>query len=257
MYLFFSDIDGTILDHDTYSFEHSMAGIRALRARHIPLVLVSSKTCHEMQRIHDELLIDAPFIFENGGGIRWHDGTVERIGMKVSGLYAMKEALEAAAGITVRFITDMDISEIVALTGLSHERAALARQRTASLPFVLLSGTGINDDDMARINRILDGKGVAITKGGRFYHLLSKDTDKGNAVVKIINSFSKGENVRITSIGIGDSENDIPMLEAVDRPYVVKKKNGLAIKTGLHNVRETSGIGPAGFTEAVFSVLGT
>lgn len=256
MYLFFSDIDGTLLDHDTYSSELSMPGILALRERHIPLVLVSSKTFHEIQRLHDEWRLDAPFIFENGGGIRWQNGTVEWIGMKVSALYEMKEELEKAAGMQVRFITDMEIGEIVALTGLSHERAALARQRSTSLPFMLPGGMKIDADDMSRINRTFGQKGVAITKGGRFYHLLSKESDKGSAVLKIIHAFREGKDVMITSIGIGDSENDIPMLKSVDRPYVVKKKNGFAIRTGLDTIRETTGIGPAGFTEAVLSVLG-
>lgn len=256
MYLVFSDVDGTLLDHDTYSCELSMAGICALRERHIPLVLVSSKTCNEMQKIHDDLLIDAPYIFENGGGIRWQNGRIEWIGMKVSALYSMKDALEDAAGMAVRFITDMEIGEIVALTGLPRERAVFARQRTTSLPFVLPRGLRIEAEDMARINRILGGWGVAITKGGRFYHLISKDSDKGSAVLKIINAFREKQDGPITSIGIGDSENDIPMLKAVDQPFIVKKKTGSAIKTGLDNVRESAGIGPAGFTEVVLSVLG-
>lgn len=256
MYLFFSDIDGTLLDHDSYSYKLSVAGIRALVERSIPLVLVSSKTCREMQVLHDEWCLNAPYIFENGGGIRWQDGTVEWIGMNVPALYAMKGALEAAAGLKVRFITDMEIDEIVALTGLSRERAALARERTTALPFVLSPGIKIDADSMEQINRSLDDRGVAITKGGRFYHLLSKNTDKGSAVLKIINAYQKGQDSPIRSIGIGDSENDIPMLRAVDQPYIVKKKTGLAIRTGMDNVRETAGIGPAGFTEAVISVLG-
>jgi mannosyl-3-phosphoglycerate phosphatase len=255
MYLFFSDIDGTLLDHDTYSCEQSMPGIRALKELHIPLVLVSSKTYHEILRIHDELLLDAPFVFENGGGIRWQDGTVEWIGMKVSALYAKKNALEAAAELSVRFITDMEIGEIVALTGLPHDRAALARQRTTSLPFILPRGGTIESADMARINNILADSGVAITKGGRFFHLLAKDSDKGSAVRKIIQDYRNKQDGKIISVGIGDNENDIPMLRAVNQPFVVKKKTGSGINTGMDNVRVTAGIGPAGFTEAVLFVV--
>jgi mannosyl-3-phosphoglycerate phosphatase len=257
MYLFFTDIDGTLLDHDSYSYEMSRTGIESLRERLIPLVLVSSKTLPEMKKLHDELRLDAPFIFENGGGICWQGDTIEWIGMKARDLYGMKGALENAAGMTVRFITDMEAGEIAAVTGLSVERAELARQRTASLPFLVPAGRNIDAGDMERINRILGERGVAVTKGGRFYHLLSRDSDKGTAILKIVDRYRKGRDGMLITVGIGDSENDIPMLMAVDRPFIVKKKNGTAIQTGLKTVREMTGIGPAGFSEAVAAVLGT
>lgn len=257
MHLFFSDIDGTLLDHDSYSYESSREGIDALRKRHIPLVLVSSKTHPEMKRLHDELLLDAPFIFENGGGINWQDDTIEWFGMKVPDLYRMKEELETAAGMTIRFIIDMEAGEIAALTGLTPERAALARQRSVSLPFVIPAGMNIEAPDMDRINRVLHDRGVAITKGGRFFHLVAKNSDKGKAILRIVDHYRKSQAGPLITVGIGDSENDIPMLMAVDRPFIVKKKNGTAIKTGLPTVRETAGIGPAGFNEAVADVIGS
>jgi mannosyl-3-phosphoglycerate phosphatase len=256
MHLFFSDIDGTLLDHDTYSYESSRAGIDALKEHHIPLVLVSSKTHPEMKRLHDELLLDAPFIFENGGGINWQDDSIEWIGMKVPELYRMKEELATATGMTIRFIIDMEVGEITALTGLTPERAALARQRLVSLPFIIPAGMKIEAPDMARINRALHDRGVAITKGGRFYHLTAKNSDKGKAILKIVDYYRNRLAGPVITVGIGDSENDIPMLMVVERPYIVKKKNGTAIKTGLRTVRETAGIGPAGFTEAVADVIG-
>jgi mannosyl-3-phosphoglycerate phosphatase len=255
-YLFFTDIDGTLLDHDTYSYEMSRAGMDSLRERCIPLVMVSSKTLPEMRKLHDELRLDAPFIFENGGGICWQGNTIEWIGMNSRDLYRMKGALEKAAGMSVRFITDMEAGEIATLTGLSVERAEMAQQRQASLPFVISAGSTIDAAGIDRVNRILAERGVAITKGGRFYHLLSKGSDKGKAILKIVDHYRKRQEGPLITVGIGDSENDIPMLMAVDRPFIVKKKNGTGIQTGLQTVRETTGIGPAGFTEAVTAVLG-
>ena len=257
MYLFFTDVDGTLLDHDTYSYELSRAGIEALRERHDPLVLVSSKTLPEMKMLHDELRLDAPFIFENGGGIYWENDAIEWSGMMARDLHGMKEALEKAAGMTVRFITDMEAGEIAALTGLSKERAALARERSTSLPFIIPAGVTIDAGRMDRINGLLKERGAAVTKGGRFYHLLSRDTDKGKAVMKIADHYRENREGPVITVGIGDNENDISMFRIVDRPFIVRKKNGTAIKTGLASVRETAGIGPAGFSEAVAEVLGT
>ena len=80
---------------------------------------------------------------------------------------------------------------------------------------------------------------------------------KGNAVRVLVRWYSeilKGEN--FISAGIGDSENDIPMLEAVDIPFLVRKNDGNYIRTGINGIRVTRRIGPAGFTEAMKTVCG-
>ena len=40
----FTDLDGCLLDRETYSFEPAQAALRLIREKKIPLVLVSSKT---------------------------------------------------------------------------------------------------------------------------------------------------------------------------------------------------------------------
>src|SRR4030042_912037 len=153
-YLFFSDLDGTLLDHDTYSYEPGREAMAALRGKGFPLVLVSSKTCDEMKLIHNEMGLDAPFIFENGGGIYWPvgRGRIEYCGKDISALREEREALESAVGEPVRFITDITADEIVAMTGLSRERALLSQRRMTSLPFILPSGKSFRIDDLTRPN---------------------------------------------------------------------------------------------------------
>ncbi|HPR49405.1 MAG TPA: HAD hydrolase family protein, partial [Spirochaetota bacterium] len=71
MLIVLSDLDGTLLDHDTYSYDESLPGISMLREKRVPLVLVSSKTYDEMVLLHQELELEWPFVFENGGGIAY------------------------------------------------------------------------------------------------------------------------------------------------------------------------------------------
>jgi HAD superfamily hydrolase (TIGR01484 family) len=66
----FSDLDGTLLDHETYSFDAARPGLDALKSRGIPLILASSKTRAEMQDLAPQLGA-AGLIFENGGGLEW------------------------------------------------------------------------------------------------------------------------------------------------------------------------------------------
>ena len=49
-------------------------------------------------------------------------------------------------------------------------------------------------------------------------HLLSEDSDKGKAIDKLIN-FSNKTNIKI--IGLGDSPNDLPLLERANYRVVI------------------------------------
>ncbi|MCP4134420.1 MAG: HAD-IIB family hydrolase [bacterium] len=269
MKIFFSDLDGTLLDHTTYSYAEAEEGISLLKKNNIPLVLVSSKTRQEIEELSRELQLVSPFIFENGGGIAWPATEGEKaynysmmmydidiLGLK---LEELKQHLNLVADVMkskITTIVDMTIDELIVFTGLSQKKAELAQKRKASLPFILSEKKEIGIDELNKINTIVNKKGLSITKGGRFFHLSSKGSSKGAAIKKVVENYAKksGDGT-ITSIGIGDSENDIPMFLSVDIPFLVKKPGGTAIKTGLKSIRETRGIGPAGFTEAVKQII--
>ena len=64
-----TDLDGTLLDRATYSYEPAMPALELLRQEKIPLVFCSAKTRAEQEVYQTELGIYAPFIVENGGAI--------------------------------------------------------------------------------------------------------------------------------------------------------------------------------------------
>ena len=65
----FTDLDGSLLDGTTYSYEAATPALTALREQGIPLVLVSSKTRAEMEPLRQRLVHHDPFIVENGGAV--------------------------------------------------------------------------------------------------------------------------------------------------------------------------------------------
>ena len=67
----FTDLDGTLLDHETYRFDAALPALETLAARGVPLVLATSKTAAEIGPIRQALGRDVPAIVENGGGIDW------------------------------------------------------------------------------------------------------------------------------------------------------------------------------------------
>ncbi len=252
----FTDLDGTFLDHDTYSCRESMEGLRILKERDCPLVLVSSKTRVEMEALHRELELDSPFIFENGGGIAGRDGPGYRAEMQgnmdpaalSSGLRRLREL----TGGVIAPITEMATGELARRTGLTLEKAEMARKRETSVPFLLPGGAEIDIDD---INEKIAPDGFKITRGGRFYHLIALDVDKGKAVEKIRRRYESLYNCPIVTAGVGDALNDIPMLLSVDRPFIVRKKDGKYFRASINGVIVTDGAGPAGFTEAVRGLI--
>jgi len=67
--LVFTDLDGSLLNHDDYSFEEARPALDRLRKAKIPLIFVTSKTCREVEPLQNRLGLREPFIVENGGGI--------------------------------------------------------------------------------------------------------------------------------------------------------------------------------------------
>jgi mannosyl-3-phosphoglycerate phosphatase len=67
--LVFTDMDGTLLDHHTYSFEAAKPALSALESKSIPVIPTTSKTFAELQPLRERIGLDGPFIVENGAAI--------------------------------------------------------------------------------------------------------------------------------------------------------------------------------------------
>ncbi|MFT4614813.1 MAG: putative mannosyl-3-phosphoglycerate phosphatase (HAD superfamily), partial [Bacteroidia bacterium] len=76
--LIFTDLDGSLLDHYTYSFRSALPVLRQLERRLVPVVPVSSKTRAELEPLRHELANVGPFIVENGAAIFVPEGYFEQ-----------------------------------------------------------------------------------------------------------------------------------------------------------------------------------
>lgn len=80
----FTDLDGSLLNHEDYSFAEAMPALARISGNNIPLVFVTSKTRREVEILQREMGLREPFIVENGGGIYFPAGyrgwTIERAG---------------------------------------------------------------------------------------------------------------------------------------------------------------------------------
>ncbi len=67
--IIFTDLDGTFLNHDDYSYNDSLLGVRKVLSENIPLIFTTSKTKVEVETLHERLKINEPFIIENGAAL--------------------------------------------------------------------------------------------------------------------------------------------------------------------------------------------
>lgn len=248
-----SDLDGTLLDHHDYSWEKAKPGLRLLEERHIPLVLCSSKTAWEMIALRESLGNEAPFVVENGAAIYVPDGDDHRIlafGLARSEILAILERLRHEENVNYRGFNDMSVREIMNATGLDQATAANARRRDYTEPLLWL-GT---PESLERFRQRLGEAGLDTVAGGRFLHV-SAGCDKGRAVDWLRNHYRlhQGQDVRV--IALGDSENDVPMLESADLPVLVRSPVKPFPALDRDDVYRTRACGPAGWSEAIMTLL--
>jgi len=252
-FLFFTDVDGTLMDFNTYSLERSKEGISLLKTNGIPLVPVSSKTFEEMREIISDMGIHPAFAFENGCGIAYPsdktgDYRIEVHGPGTGGLLQLLPDVEKAGGFRAAAVTSLTPEEINRITGLGLKRSVMAKKRMASLPFLIDNNRVLSDADIMVINPKIKSLGIEVTKGARFNHLVPSGCGKGEAVRIISRFYYTGEN--LVTGACGDSFNDLPMLSSVHMAYIVRRPDRSFMFSGK-NVNVTEGVGPEGFTEAV------
>lgn len=261
----FTDLDACLLDEETYRYDDALPALRALAERSVPLVLCSSKTRAEMLPLALELPAKGPFIVENGGAIVVPSGHLARLagrrdpdGYRHVVLGTGREALvraladlAAATGARVRGFSAFSVADLASMTGLDAVSAERALQREYDEPFVLESGS---EDALARG---AVGRGLRVTKGGRFHHLLGP-VDKGRALRRLLALYA-AEGLRFSAVALGDSPNDLTMLQAADRPIVVPRPDGKphpALAAALLSAELAPEPGPPGWNRAVLAVLG-
>ena len=265
-YIIFTDLDATLLDHDSYSFEAAIPALNVIKEKEIPLILTSSKSLAEIAEVQNELGIQHPFIVENGGAIclpheyfKLEEGLPIVNGFRIKFLGpSYKEILQDLSEIkqktSFRFkgFNDISLEEIISLTNLTREKAKKAKTRLCSEPLIWDD----TEENFYEFKILLKEKELKLLKGGRFYHLMGY-TDKGNAVRELMILYkNKFPYVQFKTIGIGDSPNDIEMLREVNFPVLVQRPDGSYIDIPAEiEVILADGIGPKGWNSAVLQLL--
>ncbi len=264
--IIFTDLDGTLLDHDTYDWQEARPALQLCRRRGVPVVLVSSKTSAEMEGLRQEMDLPDPFISENGGGIFFPAGTGAEppaaavssgalwklsLGVPYPHLVAALREIRTELGWSIRGFSDMPAAEIARLTGLDPAAAALAARREFDEPF-LVERPEIPDENA--LARAAAKRGLRVTAGGRFLHLKGLH-HKGKAMGTVL-AWYRRKHTRPVAAALGDSPNDFPMLERADFPFLIQSRRSYPeLQRRLPRLTVTRQSGPRGWNSAVLDLL--
>lgn len=278
--LVFTDLDATLLDHNTYSFAPAKPMLDWLERHNIPVIPTTSKTSAELAELRVRLNNRHPFISENGACIwipkdyfdKQPQGTqlsnCREFWIKdwntdstSSSRKHYQQLIQQACGeLDFRQGLDVDTFEslgnkgIAKVTGLSVEQASLANKRQSSEPvYFHAQDSAQNNEHRKALADSLRALGVGVVEGGRFLHVMAPGTSKGAALKWLSQIYGYQH---CSTIALGDSQNDVDMLERADYSVLIRNPHKAFPELAKsENVVRSESTGPKGWSEALCSIL--
>lgn len=255
--IIFTDLDGTLLDHHTYSWQPATPALTRIRKAGIPLILTSSKTAAEIQVLRNELGIRDPYIVENGAAVVIPEGVFGASREQVIPFGASRAVVLSVLGrlrtadAPFRSFADMSAEELAETTGLDVASASRARQRYGTEPLLWLG----SDEELVRFRQELARENLRLVKGGRFWHAMGQ-FDKADGARFLLRKYQEHSPGNRVAIALGDSPNDQQLLASADIAVVIRGVNSdqVQLPPGRHLVRSLQP-GPEGWNHCVLSLL--
>ena len=266
-WLVFTDMDGSLLDHFTYQFDEAKHSLQTLLTQKIPVIPITSKTQAELEQLREDLDNYHPFIIENGAAIFIPKGyfieqpvdTIETSNYWVKSFVESRETWQQLIAkirsqYKGKFITfaETGLDDIVKMTGLNYAQASKAAQRQYGEP-ISWQGNCIDKRDFIQD---LEKLGAKVLEGGRFLHV-SGECDKGKALLWLKNIYqNQVPEQEFTTLALGDSGNDIAMLESADYAVLIRSPvHALPIVKRDKELFVTTSTGPKGWSEGILNFI--
>lgn len=254
-----TDLDGTLLGPDGRPGPAG-AALARLQAAGVAVVFCSSKTRAEQEPLRAALGVRGPFIVENGAALLFAPddpagadlpllpGALRglELGRPAERVRAGLRRARATTGVPFTMFSETPPEALAARAGLDPAAARRARRRDYSETV-----WGLTPEGLERLGPALSEEGLRLVSGGRFHTATDADVDKGRAVRRLRERLERGCGP-VELVGVGDAENDRPLLEAVDRAFVVARGGG--DHADLPGER-LAGVGPAGWAELAGRLL--
>ena len=264
--VFFSDIDGTIINNNSFCYGKNIHVIKELLEAHHYVIFNSSKTFNEIDYMLKSENLSIPFICETGGGIycpkEFFESTQkERAGYDIifesvrqSTFNAqIKDTLTKEFKNEIVFFDELSLKMREKFSGLSGDDLERASNRDFSILFKWHN----NNEELIKLKSILEDFNLTVIKGGRFFHICS-DFNKYSAMQLIMSKINNANPKKIfKTVGLGDSSNDIDMLNQTDYRCIVQSTNNISLIAGLSNKNFilSSTPAPEGWQECIENIF--
>jgi len=264
-----TDIDASLLEPGTRSLSDERAALDFLADRGIPLIINSSRSRAEIERLHHTLEIVTPFISEHGSALflphRCLPFVPDNARAAVGGhviefgrrYYQVVDTLRLVCrelSLEVVGFAELSIDEVARELGIPSAEAQLVKLREYTELF------RIEDESEATLSRLfkaLRRRGLRCYQRGRHY-LVSATPDRAESLRTLKSLWRRawGDHVMV---GLGDSEDDVSWLQFVDVPIFVENGRSSVparVLRKLPTVRLTERRGRLGWSDAIFEFVG-
>ena len=259
--LIFTDLDGSLLDHNNFEFREIQNFILKCIKNGIKIIPNTSKTKIEIQLFIDQLGQNLPFIVENGAAIHNLNLIHSKIKTNENSLVFSRSLSEILKQFKKNipmdfqkrcmFLKDMTSTEQMKILGLNKKYLPFALNRDYSMPLVFDGSREIINEFTRHLKKI----GMKLHEGGRIYNICD-DCSKGKAMTTLIEMLKNELKCKTYTIVVGDSPNDISMLNVCDQPCVIPLPNrkNLSFLKDQKLIRATQ-TAPKGWEEVVRASL--
>lgn len=259
-----TDLDGSLLDHHTYSWEPAQPWLERLNTQGVPVVICSSKTAAEILPLQRLLGITrSPYIAENGAIVHW-EGRDESLSLTAKKGYTeicqTLQSLRDGSGFKFTGFADVTEKEVAEWTGLTPHDATLAKMREGSESIIWRDSSARFD----LFSEALAAEGLTLVQGGRFWSVMNQGAGKGAALDYLLHHYTHPAGQKWLTIGLGDGPNDSPMLDKVDLAVIIKGYSKMPVtlhrddRDDNQKVFHSTHFGPEGWSEGLshFITLG-
>lgn len=268
-YIISTDLDGTLLDHNTYKYHKAAPALEYCDDMQIPIIFNTSKTFSETEKLRKQLNNNHPFIIENGAAVyipkeyfelpetssvpRFDAGEywVYKFGINRSEILSRLTTFAASHPYSYKGFKSTTTRDLSRDTGLTLEQASAAKERQFSEPVAWLD----KKDKLNEFSQHLKLFGLNCIQGGRYSHVIGQ-TNKAKPVLFLKELYEQKHNTVQTLISLGDSPNDREMLECADIAVVIESPSHQdpILTTHPHLIRSRFQ-GPKGWNESMLNLL--
>ena len=255
--LIFTDLDGSLLDKETFKFDVIKDYFKELVRKGIIIIPNSSKTEAELLDFNEQNNLDLSFIAENGSSIhrlnKIHQNLPDKIIIsrtidEIRNIYEENISIDFENKIT--HILELEREKQQKILGLPLDKIKLAIKRNHSIP-IKFNGT---ESEKNEFTKILKNSGLTIQTGGRIMNVCD-NVNKSIAMSKALQLIRKQLDDEVITIGVGDNENDIEMIEQTDYPCLVKNDNFDSSLINIDNLIKSSEPSPLGWADVIKTAI--